>query len=92
MGPPEKGTIDQLRVMIEGNLTKMTRDAHNIQVYLDKSGGTVMLRIVDGVFVTAKPKISLASGSGAGGIGDGRACGSARGVCTGVGNGVGSGA
>ena len=58
---PEKGTTDQLSVIIERKLTKMTGDAHNVQVSLDEKGGTVILRDADGVFVTAKPEMTISA-------------------------------
>ena len=44
-----------------------------------------MLRDADGVFVTAEPEMTLETGSGVGGMGDG----SVHGVGTGVGSGAG---
>ena len=88
MGLPEKGTTDQLSVIIKRTLTEMTGDAHDVQVCLDEKGGTVMLRDADGVFVTAEHDVTMETGSGVGGMSDG----SVHGVGTGIGSGVGGGA
>ena len=88
MGLPEKGTTDQLSVIIKRKLTEMTGDTHNVQVCLDEKGGTVMLRDGDGVFVTAEHDVTMETGSGVGGMSDG----SVHGVGTGIGSGVGGGA
>ena len=90
MGLPEKGTTDQLRVMIEGKLSELGREAQNIQVSIeqDQQGGeTVMLRDASGVFVTVKADATLETGGGDGsGVGgDGNGVG-------GAGNGVAGGA
>ena len=85
MGLPEKGTTDQLRVIIEGKLTEMTLDDHKVQVCLEERGGEVMLRNADGVFVTAEPEMTLETASGVGGMGDGSVHGVGTCVCSGAG-------
>ena len=59
---PEQGTSDQLRVMIERNLTASGHEPQNVQVGIEndeKDKEIVTLRDVTGVILMAEPEVAV---------------------------------
>ena len=58
LGVPTSGSVSDLRLVIEGKITDLGRDPHNVQVLLSKDKDDRTLRLSDhkGVFLTVNPE------------------------------------